>query len=50
MPIPMDFNQVIRSFRNTADKISNKTGTSVITTELFMGVERLKSFKKHQAY
>ena len=37
-PIPTYLRQVIFSFKKTADSISNITGTSVITTELFIGV------------
>ena len=40
-PIPIDFILVIRSFKKKAESRSSKTGTKVITTELFIGVERL---------
>ena len=44
-PIPIDFIQVIFSFKKIADKMSNKTGASVITTELFIGVDKLSPLK-----
>ena len=45
MPMPMDFIQVMGSFKNTAVKTNNNTGVKVITTELLMGVESSNPLK-----
>ena len=44
-PIPIDFSQVTFSLKKIAESINNKTGEIVITTELFMGVDRLNPLK-----
>ena len=44
-PIPTPFSTVIRSFRKKAERINSNTGAIVITTELFIGVDRLNPLK-----
>ena len=44
-PIPIYLRQEILSFKKTTDNTNKITGTSVITTELLIGVERLNPLK-----
>ena len=43
--IPTPLIKVMRSFKNTPDNTSNKTGATVITTLLLIGVDRLRPLK-----